>query len=200
MKTLIIKQRNLIFDKNEEIIEHIILENKNIVLKTEKNFFILENYINLDENKKEKIRSYRNHPKIKKYLYNTHYISKLEHEKFIKILKQNNQKQYFCINYNNQILGSINFKEKNNSTIEFGFYSNPFLNILGLGRILEKISIYYSFSIFKKKEMILEIFSENQKVINLHKKFGFQVTSKKIFQDKEIFFMNLKNSLQQNLP
>lgn len=35
--------------------------------------------------------------------------------------------------------------------------------------------------------MILEIFSENQKVINLHKKFGFQVTSKKIFQDKEIF-------------
>ncbi|MBZ7966479.1 hypothetical protein [Campylobacter molothri] len=58
MKTLIIKQRNLIFDKNEEIIEHIILENKNIVLKTEKNFFIFENYINLDENKKEKIRSY----------------------------------------------------------------------------------------------------------------------------------------------
>lgn len=42
MKALIIKQRNLIFDKNEEIIEHIILENKNIVLKTEKIFLYLK--------------------------------------------------------------------------------------------------------------------------------------------------------------
>ncbi|MBZ7939691.1 UDP-4-amino-4,6-dideoxy-N-acetyl-beta-L-altrosamine N-acetyltransferase [Campylobacter sp. W0014] len=199
MKTLITKQRNLIFDKNEEIIEHIILANKNIILKTEKKSFMLENYINLNEEKKEKIRFYRNHPEIKKYLYNTHYISRSEHENFIQGLKENNQKQYFCINYNNEILGSVNFEEKNNSIVEFGFYSNPFSKFLGLGRILEEISIYYSFSVLQKKEMILQVFTENQKVVNLHKKFGFQINSTINFNNKEIFYMSLKYPLQQNL-
>lgn len=45
---------------------------------------LLKNYINLNYIEKEKIRKYRNQPEVKKYLYQTHFISKLEHKNFIK--------------------------------------------------------------------------------------------------------------------
>ncbi|MDX2330797.1 UDP-4-amino-4,6-dideoxy-N-acetyl-beta-L-altrosamine N-acetyltransferase [Campylobacter hepaticus] len=151
------------------------IQKKNILFYFKNNDkIILENFINLNYIDKEKIRSYRNHLEIKKYLYHTHHISKLEHKSFIKNLKSNTKKYYFCVKYRKMILGSINFEIKNNNTIEFGFYANPFCLIFGIGRVLENIAIYYCFYIKKYEILYLEAFKENQQIINLHKKFGFK--------------------------
>ncbi|MCC8278457.1 GNAT family N-acetyltransferase [Campylobacter bilis] len=149
---------------------------------------ILENFINLNHIDKEKIRSYRNHFQTKNFLYHRHYITKLKHKVFINRLKTNTTKHYFCIKYRKIILGSINFEMKNNNTIEFGFYANPFCQLYGIGRILENIAIYYSFYIKKCAILYLEAFKENWQILNLHKKFGFKELE---YNDNEIIKMEL---------
>ncbi|OOX97324.1 hypothetical protein BOP98_08835 [Campylobacter coli] len=70
---------------------------------------------------------------------------------------------------NHIILGSINLDKLNKTTASFGFYSNPFSHLSGLGRILEQSSIYLACNFLKIKVLKLEIFQENLQVINLHK-------------------------------
>lgn len=151
----------------------------------------LENFKTLNKTKKEKIRLFRNHPNTKKYLYNQYFISKREHFNFIQKLKKNSKKTYFCLSLNHIILGSINLDKLNKTTASFGFYSNPFSHLSGLGRILEQSSIYLACNFLKIKVLKLEIFQENLQVINLHKKFGFAITKETIKHDKKIFIMQL---------
>lgn len=165
---------------NEEFPAFFYKDGKKFILKIYPNnisnkalILTLQNYTHLPKKIKEKLRSYRNHPQVKKYLYTKHYISKQEHKKFIQKLKKTNKKSYFCVSYGSQILGSVNFEIKN-KIIEFGFYSNPFCSISGLGRVLENFAIFYGFYIKKCEILYLEAFKENQQVINLHKKFGFK--------------------------
>lgn len=165
---------------NEEFPAFFYKDGKKFILKIYPNnisnkalVLTLQNYTHLPKKIKEKLRSYRNHPQVKKYLYTKHYISKQEHKKFIQKLKKTNKKSYFCVSYGSQILGSVNFEIKN-KIIEFGFYSNPFCSISGLGRVLENFAIFYGFYIKKCEILYLEAFKENQQVINLHKKFGFK--------------------------
>ncbi|EAH7501131.1 UDP-4-amino-4,6-dideoxy-N-acetyl-beta-L-altrosamine N-acetyltransferase [Campylobacter coli] len=147
----------------------------------------LENFKTLNKTKKEKIRLFRNHPNTKKYLYNQHFISKKEHFNFIQKSKKNSKKNYFCLSLNHMILGSINLDKLDS----FGFYSNPFSHLSGLGRILEQSSIYLACNFLRIKVLKLEIFQENLQVINLHKKFGFTIVKEAIKHDKKIFIMQL---------
>lgn len=177
------------------------MENKNIILtiQNHQNTLVLKNYINLNYIEKEKIRKHRNHPEVKKYLYQTHFISKLEHKNFIKKLKHNTKKSYFCIIFDKQIIGNINFHIKENE-IDFGFYANPFSKTLGIGRILEQIGIYYAFKIINIPVLSLEIFSNNTQVINLHYKFGFNITEEFFHKNQKIFKMSLKQPNCKTLP
>ncbi|MCV3487651.1 UDP-4-amino-4,6-dideoxy-N-acetyl-beta-L-altrosamine N-acetyltransferase [Campylobacter lari] len=193
-KPIIEKLSSINFNWHNELINYEI-NNKNIIFNFIHNEnIILKNFINLNHKEKEKIRLYRNHPEIKKYLYHKHYITKYEHKNFIKKLKQNTLKNYYCVIYNKQILGSINFEIISNDTIEFGFYANPFSKISGLGRILEHISLYYTFKIKKYQNLELEIFNHNIQVINLHKIFKFYTIDKFKFQNETILKMQLKKS------
>lgn len=165
---------------NEEFPAFFYKDGKKFILKIYPNnisnkalILTLQNYTHLPKKIKEKLRFYRNHPQVKKYLYTKHYISKQEHKKFIQKLKKTNKKSYFCVSYGSQILGSVNFFTSN-KTVNFGFYANPYSYINGLGRILEQIIIYYSFNILYCTHIYLEAFKENQQIINLHKKFGFK--------------------------
>ncbi len=169
-------------------------KNNNILLAAQnhQNNILLKNYINLNHIEKEKMRKYRNHPEVRRYLYQTHFISKLEHKNFIKKLKHNTKKFYFCVILGKQIIGHINFHIKENE-IDFGFYANPFSRILGIGRILEQISIYYAFKIINTPILSLEIFSDNTQVINLHHKFGFKVIQESIYKNRKILKMSLNN-------
>ncbi|EGK8097782.1 UDP-4-amino-4,6-dideoxy-N-acetyl-beta-L-altrosamine N-acetyltransferase [Campylobacter lari] len=193
-KPIIEKLSSINFNWLNELISYEI-NNKNIIFNFIHNEnIILKNFINLNHKEKEKIRLYRNHPEIKKYLYQKHYITKYEHKKFIKKLKQNTLKNYYCVIYNKQILGSINFEIISDNTIEFGFYANPFSKISGLGRILEHIGIYYVFKIKNRQFLQLQVFCDNTFVVNLHKIFKFNTIDKFKFQNETILKMQLTKS------
>ncbi|EAI2116994.1 UDP-4-amino-4,6-dideoxy-N-acetyl-beta-L-altrosamine N-acetyltransferase, partial [Campylobacter coli] len=66
--------------------------------------------------------------------------------------------------------------------------------ILGIGRILEQISIYYAFKIINIPILSLEIFSNNTQVINLHRKFNFSIVQEFFIKKQKILKMSLKQS------
>ncbi|WP_162550379.1 UDP-4-amino-4,6-dideoxy-N-acetyl-beta-L-altrosamine N-acetyltransferase [Helicobacter apodemus] len=134
---------------------------------------MLENYITLKECEQKEILKYRNNESVKSQLYNQHIISLQEHLAFLESLRCNPKKQYFLVRFNFQIIGSFNFNLRGDEEVEFGFFANPNLNIGGIGRVLEQISLFYVLNILGVKKLCLEVFCSNKAVINLHKKFGF---------------------------
>ncbi|NDJ26718.1 UDP-4-amino-4,6-dideoxy-N-acetyl-beta-L-altrosamine N-acetyltransferase [Campylobacter sp. MIT 12-8780] len=151
--------------------------------------FKLINYIHLNKYQKELIRKIRNLSLVNKHFYNKHFISKKEHKLFIQNLHFNRKKIYLALYFKYNFLASLNFTFLNKDEVEFGFYSNPYSDIKGIGRILETFSLFYARFILKAKFLSLTVFKNNEQVINLHKKFGFQIQTEKNFNQEKLVLM-----------
>lgn len=155
----------------------------------------LINFTDLTLEEKKMVLLWRNHPTIKQWMYNSDDILLENHFNFIETLKNCTDKLYFLVKRGDDYVGVIDFTNinKESKSSEFGLYSNPFLKIAGIGRILEEISIVYAFQTLKVSMLKLEVFSDNAQVINLHKKFNFKEITKKIVNNREVICMELKN-------
>jgi UDP-4-amino-4,6-dideoxy-N-acetyl-beta-L-altrosamine N-acetyltransferase len=153
----------------------------------------LINFTDLKLDEKKMILSWRNHPNVKEWMYDSNDIPIENHLSFIESLKDSKDKQYFIVKQDKEYIGVIDFTEINNPEIFFGLYSNPNAKIAGVGRILEKVCINYAMNILNVDTLKLEVFSDNIQVRNLHKKFNFKETGKKIINNKEVICMELKN-------
>ena len=146
----------------------------------------MKNFVDLDEYEKKEILKWRNHLDISKYMLSKN-ISLKEHLKFIESLKQNNKKQYFLV----KDIGVIYFTIYKNY-VEIGLYKNPAKT--KVGKILLNEAINYAFNNLNAKKIVLYVFEDNTKAINLYKKFGFIETNKK----DNIIKMELKNENREN--
>lgn len=153
----------------------------------------LEDYITLSDWEKKEVLQWRNHPEVAKNLYNQKEISLQEHFAFIESLKENPKKQYFALRFCGVGLGSLNFSKKNSEEVEFGFFGNPDLKVSGIGRVLEQSSLFYVFNVLKARKLCLEVFVGNKQVINLHKKFGFQICGEKEVKGQRVLEMVKRN-------
>jgi UDP-4-amino-4,6-dideoxy-N-acetyl-beta-L-altrosamine N-acetyltransferase len=73
-----------------------------------------------------------------------------------------------------------------------GLYANP--NLRGIGNILLKLIIKYSFETLKVDKILAEVFCENQKAYNLYLKSGFKKLGVKEINDREVFCMELNKN------
>jgi len=103
-------------------------------------------------------------------MYDTNEISLQNHLNFIDNMPKNK------IYLKAEDLGVINFKIIND-TAELGIHKNP--DKKKVGNILLKTAIEYAFNELNAKKIILYIFEDNLKAINLYKKFGFKEIDKK---------------------
>jgi UDP-4-amino-4,6-dideoxy-N-acetyl-beta-L-altrosamine N-acetyltransferase len=142
----------------------------------------VKNFINLSETEKKEVLKWRNHPEIRKWMYDKNEISLGKHLEFIEKLKKDNSKLYFKIDD----LGVINFRIKNNFA-EIGLHKNP--NKKNVGNILMKKIIEYGFNELDLEKLILYVYENNSKAINLYKKFNFKEIDKK----DNLIKMELKN-------
>jgi len=157
--------------------------------------FDLCSYVNLNENDKMLTLKMRNHPQVKKWMYNQDNITKKEHFEFIESLASNINRCYFLVKQEEKLIGSVNFKNiRNNKPAIFGFYANPFEPILGAGRILELVSLHFIFTELNLKKLTLEVLSNNKQVLNLHKKFGFKIVREKNKNGIKVFCMEKKST------
>ncbi len=85
------------------------------------------NYIDLNDDELQLILTWRNHPDVRKWMYNTDEITLTEHIEFCKKLKLTNNKGYWLVQMGNESIGTVNinpfYPEKNEG--EWGFFLNP---------------------------------------------------------------------------
>ena len=152
----------------------------------------LLNFIDLKLKEKEMILKWRNHPEIKKWMYNQDEIKLEEHLTFIESLKSRKDKLYFLVKKEDEFIGIIDFTQiVENGSVHMGIYSNP--NIKGNGAILLNKIINYSFNNLKVERVFSEVFAENEKAHNLYKKFNFKDISEKTINNKKVICMELEN-------
>jgi len=145
----------------------------------------LKKFQNLSIEEKKEVLNWRNHPDIRKWMLNQEEISLENHLKFIDSLDE--KRIYLKIDN----LGVINFKVFKDY-VELGLHKNP--NKQKVGNKLLKAAIEYAFEELKAKKIILYVFENNIKAINLYKKFGFKESNKQ----KNIIKMELKNENRKN--
>ncbi len=154
----------------------------------------LINFTDLNFEEKEMVLSWRNNLDIRKWMYNQNEIKLDEHLNFIESLKGRENKLYFLVKKENEFIGVLYFTNFDSKEVFYGIYSNPNSKILGIGRILDKISIDYAFDILKVKRLKLEVFEDNIQVINLHKKYGFKESGEKIINSRKVICMELEKA------
>ena len=153
----------------------------------------LLNFIDLNMEEKKMILKWRNHPEIRKWMYNQDEIKLEEHLSFIDSLKSRKDKLYFLVKKEDEFIGVIDFLDLDKKEIFYGIYSNPNSKIMGVGRILNEISIDFAFNSLKAHKLKLEVFEDNIQVRNLHKKYKFRETSQKYVNNKKVICMELEN-------
>jgi len=153
----------------------------------------LIDFTEMTDEQKQMVLTWRNNPNVRKWMYNQKEIPLEEHREFIESLKLSKDKRYFLVDSDKGYIGVIDFTDISKDSSYFGFYSNPESKIPGIGRILERVSIDYAFNVLKVGLLKLEVFVDNVKVVNLHKKFDFKITCEKVVLGHKVFCMELKN-------
>ena len=145
----------------------------------------LKKFQDLSLKEKKEVLNWRNHPDIRKWMIDRNEISLKNHLNFIENIPKN--KIYLKV----EDLGVINFKILNKK-VELGLHKNPNKN--KVGNDLLKTAIDYAFNELNAKKIILYVFENNLKAINLYKKFGFREIDKK----ENILKMELENENRKN--
>lgn len=153
----------------------------------------LINFTDLNLEEKKMILSWRNHPSVKQWMYNSDDISLENHLNFIETLKESADRLYFLVKQGSDYIGVIDFTDidKNSETSEFGLYAK--IGLKGAGKILLDAICNYGFNTLNVNKLIAEVFIENEKAISLYKRFNFKEIVKKRVKNKEVICMELKN-------
>lgn len=133
------------------------------------------NFVNLDNEEKEMVRVWRNNKDIRKWMYQDHIITDVEHDNFFEKLKEDNKNLYWLLkNITGEYIGiiSLNKIDFRNKNAYLGIYSNP-----------EKKIHYGNLMVSSLKELIsnviplhtlkIEVLENNERAINFYKKSGF---------------------------
>ena len=149
----------------------------------------LINFIDLSYDEKVEILSWRNHPNIRKWMFNKEPISLESHISYINLLKEKKDRVYFAIKQYGQFVGVISFTsiDLKNLEAEIGLYAKPTLK--GVGKLLMQNILEYGFDKLKLKKLVSKVFEDNFSAIKLYKKFNL----KKIDKNHALITMELKN-------
>jgi len=162
----------------------------------------LSNFIDLSVSDNLMIIAMRNHPNIKKWMYNSNDISEQEHFSFIDSLKNDVTKQYFLVKKGEHIIGVVSFThiDRDEGISEFGLYANPFDSLKNKGSILQSAVISYAFNFLNLNLLRLEVFNDNEPAIKLYEKYSFQPVGTGCSNGKTLLCMELNKANKNACP
>ena len=147
----------------------------------------LINFIDLSYDEKVEILSWRNHPYIRKWMFDKEIISLEDHLFYIDLLKEKKDRVYFAVKQYGQFVGVISFTsiDLKNLKAEIGLYAKPTLK--GVGKLLMQNILEYGFDKLKLKKLVSKVFEDNFSAIKLYKKFNFEKVDKNFKKNLLIF-------------
>lgn len=127
----------------------------------------------------EDVRRWRNSDLINGVSYNRTHITSDMQQKWYKKIENDISQRHWIITYNNENIGYAairNIDEKNRKCEFSSLYIGETKYLLsGTGAIAEYLIIDEIFNSFKVDKIFCEVLELNSKVIQLHKRFGFEV-------------------------
>lgn len=135
------------------------------------------NFLNLDENAIEQIRLWRNHPDIRKRMYNREEISYDQHHRFIKSLFSTETKYYWLVFKEGNPVGVVNIVDvdANTYSAQFGYYLLPDFLSNGMGLEFISKTIYFIFSDLGLTTLFGRTEVENKNALGLNYHLGFKM-------------------------
>lgn len=124
----------------------------------------------------EIVRNWRNSPEVSAYMYNEHYISEEQQQKWFDNINWNTSR-YWVIEYQDKLYGlaSINNIDHTLQSCYWAFYlGDTSVRGAGIGAKVEYNVLEYVFTELKLNKLRCEVFVSNEKVIKMHEKFGFR--------------------------
>ncbi|WP_409306247.1 UDP-4-amino-4,6-dideoxy-N-acetyl-beta-L-altrosamine N-acetyltransferase [Pectobacterium sp. B1J-3] len=125
------------------------------------------------ENDAELIWRWRNHPKIREWMFNQSEIDLEEHKNWFFNELKKVDKIFLIYIHNDVECGFINFRKlSSNNVWEWGFYMSP-EGPKGIGRHLGESSIKYAFEVIHAEKIFGEVLGYNLRSIKFHENLGF---------------------------
>ena len=162
--------------------------------------YIIKNDVNLNPIKKtdiERIRLWRNSASTLGVFIDNRIITREDQIRWYDKYKSNINDKMFIINYKNNPVGTVALYniDFSHSTAEFGRLLIGDLNsrCKGIAFIATKLLCEYGFNKLGLNKIILEVYKDNIKAMNLYKKIGFKIIKEKNLNNREIVLMELYN-------
>ncbi|QAX85981.1 UDP-4-amino-4,6-dideoxy-N-acetyl-beta-L-altrosamine N-acetyltransferase [Pseudomonas sp. DTU12.3] len=123
------------------------------------------------------VRTLRNQPDVRKYMYTSHEISEQEHANWLNSLKGNPRQQVFVVIKDEQAVGVVSLNAINvlHKSADWAFYLDVGLQGKGLGSVVEFWMLDYAFGVAGLEKLNCEVLAMNSAVVKMHQKFGFEV-------------------------
>jgi UDP-4-amino-4,6-dideoxy-N-acetyl-beta-L-altrosamine N-acetyltransferase len=125
---------------------------------------------------REKIRTWRNNPKVAKYMYTDHYISSEEHECWFNRMMTDPTMKYWIIvsdAIDVGVIGLYNLDRRNRRAYWAFYLGEEGVRGKGIGSYLEYFILNFSFEELKLNKLCCEVLDINPNVVKMHKSFGF---------------------------
>ncbi|OQA16771.1 MAG: hypothetical protein BWY64_02453 [bacterium ADurb.Bin363] len=133
------------------------------------------NILDLDAEYISNLRNWRNQDFVREKMFNQGLISEDEHGKFIEHLREISEKRLYICFIGEKAFGVLDYNLFiNNNSLEFGYYliEQGYTNS-GLGIVMEYALLNHAFYDLNVHKVFCRTLSNNEKVISLHKNFGF---------------------------
>lgn len=145
------------------------------------------NYIDCTDSQLADIFILRNLPEIRKWMTNPEPISWDEHIRFIEILRHENERRYYAIYKNGDLVATYNLTKESGTTWERGIISSPKFQGSGSTVELERI-VFSKLPVDEFTIILAKVKLENGRSIRYHEKVGYQ----EINRDKEYIYYQYK--------
>jgi UDP-4-amino-4,6-dideoxy-N-acetyl-beta-L-altrosamine N-acetyltransferase len=128
----------------------------------------------MEKNDLERVRGWRNHQDVRRYMYTQHEISSAEHHVWFERERKNCAKYLLIFEHENTPKGYLNINTHGGSPIaDWGFYLAP-NSEKGIGKKLGELTLEYIFLSLKLHKICGQALAYNEKSIGFHQRLGFR--------------------------
>ena len=121
----------------------------------------------------EQVRSWRNHPQVRRHMLTQHEISVEEHVQWFNKVKQEPQRHVVLVHEGEQALGLAHFAPVNpHGVVDWGFYLTPQAS-KGSGSKLARMALDFAFKQQGWHKVCGQVISSNAASRRFHLKLGF---------------------------
>ena len=123
----------------------------------------------------------RNSAEVRRWMYHSDVIPIPAHLAFIAGLKNDGTRQFFVVLQEEKPIGAVIFSQidSTNGSADWAFYLSSGA-MKGLGSPLEVAALNYLFQDRKIEKLHCEVLEDNERVVRMHQRFGFEVEGKRV--------------------